>query len=94
MPAASDFFIFDRLFGLGVVLQLIASVWFLFASYSCDVRMARWCRYFPILTIRLLLDYPERCLAPFILQHVSLLLFLPTLFRFLRLFSSVQSNFH
>jgi hypothetical protein len=82
------------LFAVGLLLGWLAGVWFLFASYSCNVRLARWSYYLPLLTIRLVVTYPRQCLAPFLLQLFALLLCLPLFFRFLSLFSAIQANGH
>jgi hypothetical protein len=73
--------------GLGV--NVIAGTWFLFASYSADRRLAHWSQYLPILTIRLVVEHPGKCLAPFILQHIGILFFIPFLCHFGRLFDAV-----
>ncbi len=84
----------SSLFALGFLLGMLAGWWFLFASYSCDVRLARWSYFLPLLTIRLVVTYPQRCLAPFLLQLFAILLCLPLFFRLLSLFSAVGANEH
>jgi len=80
------------LFGAGVLLNIFASIWFLFASYGCDVRLARWSCFVPFASVKFALVHPERCLAPFILQHVALLLCLPMVLRFSQMWHHLQSR--
>jgi hypothetical protein len=82
------------LFAVGFLVNLLAGWWFLFASYSCNARLARWSYFLPMLTIRLVVTYPRQCLAPFLLQLFALLLCLPLFFRFLTLFSLIQAQGH
>jgi hypothetical protein len=77
-----------KLFVAGVVLSVISGTWFLFASYACDPDLARWARFRPLNTIRLVVSYPERCLVPCLLQCVAFLMCLPLFVGFLRLFAS------
>lgn len=55
------------LFWSGVVLEVIGQLWLLFASYACDVSLARWTLLFPPLALILAIRYPEECLRPVIL---------------------------
>jgi hypothetical protein len=80
------------LFAVGFGINAIAGVWFLFASYSADRRLARWSRALPILSIRLVAEHPNKCLIPFILQHIGVLLCLPLIVRFLRAFDAVREG--
>lgn len=76
-------------FVVGLLLGLLSGVWLLFASYSCDAHLARWSYFLPLLTIRLVVTYPQRCLAPFLLQHVAFLFCLPLLLRVFRIVTSI-----
>jgi len=74
-----DTFMAEHSFGLiltGVVFSVVGSVWLLFAGYQCDPKLARWAVWFPILTLRMVLRYPERCLKPFLLQCLGTVLLL------------------
>jgi hypothetical protein len=53
-------------FWLGVAVEIIGGVWFLFDSYRCDVGLARWTLLFPPIAIYLALRYPEECLKSFL----------------------------
>ena len=78
-----------KLFVAGVILAVISGTWFLFASYGCDPDLARWARFHPLNTIRLVVSYPGQCLVPFLLQWVAFLMCLPLFLRFLQLFESI-----
>jgi hypothetical protein len=65
-----------EVFVVGVVFSVVGSVWLLFAAYQCDARLARRAQWFPILTLRLVLQLPERCLRPFILHCLGIVLLL------------------
>jgi len=61
---------------IGAALSLVGSVWLLFAGYQCDTRLARRVQWFPILTLKMVLQYPDRCLKPFLLQCLGIVLVL------------------
>jgi hypothetical protein len=81
-----------RLFVAGLLLDILAGLWLLFASYDCDARIARLSYFFPFLTLRLVLTYPERCLAPFLLQHAALLFCVPQMLRFFQFARSIEAS--
>ena len=55
------------IFWLGVVVETIGGVWFLFDSYRCDVDLARWTLVFPPIAFFLAFRYPEECLKSFLI---------------------------
>jgi hypothetical protein len=54
----------DAIFWIGVALEVGGQLWLLFASYACDVALARWTLFFPPLALFLAFRYPEECLRP------------------------------
>jgi hypothetical protein len=54
------------IFWLGVAVETIGGVWFLFDSYRCDVSLARWTLLFPPIALFLVIRYPEECLKSFL----------------------------
>ena len=56
----------DFIFWSGVALEVIGQLWLLFASYACDVSLARWTLLFPPLALFLAIRYPGECLRPVI----------------------------
>jgi hypothetical protein len=61
-------------FWVGVIVEVIGGVWFLFDSYRCDVDIARWTMVFPPLGLYLAIRYPEECLKSFIVCVVGVAL--------------------
>ena len=55
------------LFWSGVVVEVIGQLWLLFASYACDVSLARWTLIFPPIALILAVRYPDECLRPVLL---------------------------
>ncbi len=64
----------------------------MFAEYAADRRLARRAEYFPLLSIRIMLEHPETCLAPVIFQHVGLLFCIPAILHFLRWYEAMRSG--
>jgi hypothetical protein len=58
----------DAIFWLGVAVETIGFVWFLFDSYRCDISLARWTLLFPPIAIYLAIRYPEECLKSFLVS--------------------------
>lgn len=70
----------SQLLTLGVFLSLVGSVWLLFAGYQCDPHLARRALFFPIWTLKLVCEYPGRCLKPFFLNCFGCVLLLCGIF--------------
>ena len=60
---------------VGATLGIGSGIWFLFASYGCDVQLAHWTFLLPPLALLLVIRYPETCLRPFLLSLLALLIF-------------------
>jgi hypothetical protein len=61
----------DAIFWIGVLLEVAGQLWLLFATYACDVSLARWTLVFPPLALYLAFRYPEECLKPTIFCVVA-----------------------
>lgn len=92
MPAEALSLTAKVLLAIGVAINLIAGLWFLFASYAANARLARLAHYFPIISIRIMLENPETCLRPFILQHFGLLFCVPAILHFLRCLEAMRAG--
>jgi len=64
----------DAIRWTGLGISIVGSLWFLFASYHCDVDLARWTLLFPPVALFLVVRYPETCLRPFLVVVVSMVL--------------------
>jgi hypothetical protein len=64
----------NAIFWIGVVVETVGFVWFLFDSYRCDVDLARWALFFPPLAIYFAIRYPEECLKSFLVCVVGTVL--------------------
>jgi hypothetical protein len=64
----------DLIFWAGVAVEVAGQLWLLFASYACDVSLARWTLLFPPIAIYLAFRYPEECVKPVIVCVVGVAL--------------------
>ncbi len=73
----------------GVIVSLIGSTWLLFASYRADRREAHIATfYLPMRFIKIVIEHPKECLAPFVVQSIGFVLSLTGIFILL---SHIQS---
>ena len=60
---------------VGIVLGLVGGVWLCFASYKVDHQQAHIAAFYvPLRTIKIVLEHPRECLAPFLIQLLGLVL--------------------
>lgn len=81
-----------RMLVIGFIINLVGGIWLTFASYAADPRLARWSRFRPYFSLRLLIEHHDKCLKPFILQFVGSLFFIPFILNFLRVFNALYRN--
>ena len=67
----------------GVLISLISGIWILFAAYQSDISLARITYFlFPVLIYKIVLEHPEKCLLPFIINMIGFVFFLCGIFGF------------
>ena len=67
----------------GFIVSFIGGIWILFAAYQSDIPLARLTVFlFPILIYKIVLQYPEKCLMPFIVNMIGFCTFLGGIFGF------------
>ena len=68
----------------GVIVGIVGGIWLQFASYKIDRQQAHIAAFYaPMRMIKIVVEHPKKCLIPFLIQLLGLVLSLTGMFIFM-----------